>query len=439
MSNTNHPLIRKYTGRLVRSLKHLTANDRNDIIREIEAHIVEKWDADSKGSFDDESLRGVFGKMGSAEFIAAQYCEQRGWARSPVSRGVRNTILIVLGIIAAVVISSSFFASRYVIYPAIDLARQFVGDGESVVEIDDSGIRVFDGRIEVGDDGVRVRRSRGMRPGKGRGEWREGREDRHSSFRRGNGGLFSGNLLLEKSGELAIKSKGVEKIVLRNQNGRIMAKGRTGGDVLVQYIMKVYGKERGHEEEVMKKLNLNHSKSGDAINIEGVYPFGFGTYPDGISGVGYYIEITVPNGIAFELDSKNGAIELTGIGGDMSISSMNGVVNLNEAGGDVDVRNVNGFISIDDVRGGAKVSNKNGAINVSGVRGNIDIDSSVGSVDLVLSKGYGFKFVGTTKTGKIKADFPTTKSGSEYHATVGDGKHSIRVATKVGSVSVGVR
>ncbi len=149
--NGNNPLIKRYIKILGRRLSHLSKTDRDDITREIEEHIIERWDNDSEGVFDDESLKGVLGKMGAPETIAAQYCEQRGWAIPPKKHSVRNTVLVIVAVIVALCIGGGYFSYKYVLFPFVAM---FKG---SLVEIDDDGVRVFNDAISVTDDGVKIK------------------------------------------------------------------------------------------------------------------------------------------------------------------------------------------------------------------------------------------------------------------------------------------
>ena len=104
--------IRSYIKKLQKNLKHLSDADRDEIVKEIEGHIVERWEIDSKGKLDDASLVGVLGKLGTPESIAAQYCEQRGWATPPPKHTVRNTILVITAIVLFIIFGTVYDIDR---------------------------------------------------------------------------------------------------------------------------------------------------------------------------------------------------------------------------------------------------------------------------------------------------------------------------------------
>lgn len=464
MKREKNPAIVRYINKLNRPLKHLSSTDREEIVREIEGHIMERWEIDSKGTFDEESLKGVLGKMGTPEMIAAQYCEQRGWARPPKNHTVRNTILIICAIFAVTILGVTYFGSRYIVRPALD-AFGIVKGGGRLIKIGDDGIEILGGKISISDDGIKVGDIISIGEGEEVGEEAGKGEGKLEINIKGS---LDFKLAKDATETFTIPAKDINSIILNNKNGSIEINGADVEEIEVDYRKKVYGPDKEKAGQIISNLKLDYRKEGDKVFLEGNYP----AKPSGITGFGLDIELTVPKRISatiignngsieveglsgrLDVDSSNGSVEVSGIGGGVAISVKNGRVEAGKIGGDAQVKTSTGSIEVSGVKGNAilksnigrmevtdvggslQAETSTGAAEVSGVAGDIRVGTKIGRIEVNLLRDYGFTMSAEANVGSVDCDFPTTKSGKMVSAKVGDGSHTIELSTNTGSIDV---
>ncbi|MBT3182037.1 MAG: DUF4097 family beta strand repeat protein [Deltaproteobacteria bacterium] len=448
--NENNPSIQRYIKILSRRLSHLSDVDRDDITREIKEHIVERWESDSKGELDEESLKGVLGKMGAPEAIAAQYCEQRGWAIPPKRHTVRNTILVAAALIVALCLGGGYFSYKYVLFPFLGM---FKG---SLVEIDDDGVRVFNDAISVSDEGVKIKGVIDI-DAKG-GQIKVGGIKIDGKFQRMN----IGKLLLLKpaavdKGEMSIPIKGSKGVDVEFINGKITVVGTDTTDVKIEFKKMVFGSDRKKAERILGEMDVTYKIDGSSIQIEGADPLSDRImYPDGITGLAYEAEIKVPKWMKAEVECKNCNLNISSIKGPLDLEAKYGTTNVDNIESDTkidgkygttEVKNIGGNLSADakygtirleGISGNLEIDSKYGEAKVGKVSGDINVDAKYGDVDLILQKDYGFTFIGESKFGDIDCSFPTKKKGKLLTAKIGDGKHKVTIDSKFGSIDVDI-
>jgi hypothetical protein len=453
--------VERYLKRLSRELSHLGRADRDDIVREIEEHILERWESDSGGAFDEESLRGVFGKLGSAESIAAQYCEQRGWARPPKRHTARNAALTIVGIIILTFVIGTYATYKFIISPVVGAFK------DSVVEVDDSGVRVLNGAVSVTDEGVKVRGIVDIKASD------EGVEIGGHNKMYGIKKLLAMEPIAEKTGSLTIPASDFAKMKLTLKSGKLSMSGGPSDKIEVSFVKKVYGTDKAKAAKIVDEMDLKQKKDGKTIDIEAVNPLPqVGDYPDGIYGVTYEIAASVPKRLEADIDCKYcisdvsklagplrmdvkygstkideiekslviddnyGSLEARKIGGDVDVNGKYGTLDVEDVAGKMNLDNSYGTSTIKGVGGDFNADSKYGQMDLSGVRGNMNISSKYGEIDIDLMDGYGFAFQADSKYGSIDCDFPTQKNGDQLTARVGDGNHKVMIDAKYGSVDV---
>lgn len=462
----SHPSIDKYLRKLRSELSHLGGVDRDDISREIEEHIRERWETDSGGTYDDESLRGVLGKMGTPEYIAAQYCEQRGWARPPKKHTLQNAVIVAAALIVLSVTGVSYIGMKFILAPFMNLFRG------SIVEVDDQGVRIMNDAISVTEDGVKIRGIVNIDASN------EGVKIGDSISFKNIRKLMKEKELVSESGNLLVPATDIDKVALDFIHSRVGIKGAKAGVVEIKFTKKVYGDNLANAKEALRLMDVSHEREGNSISIgardpyfnEGI--FDSKKYPNGVSAIAYDVEMTIPEKVNADVDGKNCEMSISGIRGNVNADVMYGSADIADIGGDVSVdgkygrlalRNIAGSATVDakygkvsaeDIKGDLTLDNnygkskimrvggaatfesKYGNIEVEGVAGDVNVDSKYGDIDLKLLPNYGFRLEGESKYGSIKCDFPTDKDGDLITATVGDGKKNIVVSSTYGSVNI---
>lgn len=457
----SHPQVERYIRKLRSHLGHLSEADRDEIAREIEGHVIERWEADSKGALDAASLAGVFGKVGTPEFIAAQYCEQRGWAPPPKRHRLRNGLLIGLGIVILLIAGFSYMATRFILGPIAG----FLGGKGSVIEINENGIKILDGKISIGEDGIRIG-----------GVLEIGGDDGERALA-GDGipdGIFLDRLLemksvAEEEGTDVIAAAGLDHVTVDVKNALVVIQGGDADEARLTFVEKAYGRDADAARRALAQTEIRRSLVGSELKVETVYP---DRLPAGVRTMSVEIRMTVPkragasvemkNGkidvadlggsVTFDakngkatvadiggnlgVDFKNGTVTARGIGGSATLEMKNGHVTLSNVRGDATVEMLNGPLAIEGVGGNLNLESKNAPVTVGGVAGDITVDAKTGPVTLSLVPNYEFTLKGEASIGKISCNFPVHQDGDEVTATVGKGTHAVNVSTKIGSVTI---
>ena len=96
--------------------------------------------------------------------------------------------------------------------------------------------------------------------------------------------------------------------------------------------------------------------------------------------------LTVRDTGAARLNNSFGSIELSGAGGDTSVTDNNGSVQVSQVKGSLEVRNRFGSITVREIQGGANLSGGNGAVNLTDA-GSANVTTSFGSVEVRTIRG----------------------------------------------------
>jgi hypothetical protein len=140
--------------------------------------------------------------------------------------------------------------------------------------------------------------------------------------------------------------------------------------------------------------------------------------------VGFHLR--VPRHTDLSLDTHNGGIDVSGVGGSIRFSTVNGGVTLSALSGDVRGRTVNGGLDV------ALAGN-------SWQGAGLDVETTNGGVTLAVPAGYSAHLETGTVNGGIELGFPVTaqgRIGRTLSADLGRGGAPIRVRTTNGGLTV---
>ena len=108
----------------------------------------------------------------------------------------------------------------------------------------------------------------------------------------------------------------------------------------------------------------------------------------------------VASGLAgtVSLDSSNGRIEASDIGGLLTAETSNGDIDVDGARSDVDVTTSNGQVAVRDVDGSTTTDSSNGGITIDGVSGDASASTSNGTVEISAVDG---NVLGVSSNGSV--------------------------------------
>jgi len=205
------------------------------------------------------------------------------------------------------------------------------------------------------------------------------------------------------------------RLVLRNVNGHIRMKGYDGNTIKMR-AEKKWGL-------LAPEPKIKVKKEGNFLKIEATHKKTFGI---SLGGSSVNFDIFVPKTVEVEeVDSVNGKISISDVGGVLKIGSVNGSIELENV--EVSkVGNVNGPIKavLRAVRNDVKISTVNGSVKVSLPR-NTDATILAGTINGTVS-AEGFE--GIALTGKF--------GPKSLSAQLGSGKYSVNLSTVNGNIEI---
>lgn len=163
-------------------------------------------------------------------------------------------------------------------------------------------------------------------------------------------------------------------------------------------------------------------------------------------------DIRLPDATGANVESANGAIALTGLGGEARAVTSNGRVMIERQGGPVDVRTSNGAISVLAPGGDVKAFTSNGSIRIEDAPGAVECESSNGAIYVLMTEsapgpvqlissngaidlrdGEGFRGLIAAETSNARVHAPGMTNG--VLKVTGDGPKS-QIRTSNGSIDI---
>jgi len=136
--------------------------------------------------------------------------------------------------------------------------------------------------------------------------------------------------------------------------------------------------------------------------------------------------VRVPEGVRVDVNTVNGALEVTGVTTEVRARTVNGSITARSAGGPVRASTVNGSINV----------------SMGSVRSSEDLEYETvnGAITIELPASFGAQLELSTVNGRVTTEFPVTVSGTlspkRLRGTVGDGSTRLRASTVNGSVTL---
>lgn len=92
------------------------------------------------------------------------------------------------------------------------------------------------------------------------------------------------------------------------------------------------------------------------------------------------IEVRMPKNADLQVETTNGAIDVSSLNGNLSIHTSNGQIEARDLSGTIDIGSSNGGLSLERLRGSVKVHTSNSAINATGLDGTCELGTSNGRI-----------------------------------------------------------
>jgi hypothetical protein len=216
-------------------------------------------------------------------------------------------------------------------------------------------------------------------------------------------------------------AEGIARVVIRAGAGKLVIHG--SGTNSIQAI----GTACADSQEDLQRLQLTSRREGDTLTIESAVG---GESWHSFGGNGWLdTEVTVPSGVAVQVDDGSGDLEVAGTG-PIEIDDGSGNIVLTNVSGKTVVHDGSGDIELRDVRGNVELHDDSGDIRASDIHGSLSIPND-GSGDIVVRAVDGDVRIQSDGSGEIDIE-------QVGHAVyIGDdGSGEIKIANVRGDVTI---
>ena len=200
------------------------------------------------------------------------------------------------------------------------------------------------------------------------------------------------------------------------RNGAVSVKGALRGDVLVRARIETQGDSAASAAIMASQVSLDGS--GGQVKANGPQSSENSSW-----SVSY--EIFIPQTTDVTVKSRNGAVSISDVRGNLHFDVNNGAVRLKRVAGDVSGNTVNGAIQA-DLAGGTWEGRQ------------LEIGTRNGAVTVTTPSYYSAHIKAETGNGGIQSDFPTTLAGNprpkNLDFNLGSGGPLIHITTGNGSI-----
>ncbi len=244
---------------------------------------------------------------------------------------------------------------------------------------------------------------------------------------------------------------------METRNGAITVNGTDAVNCKIKATIVAKARSEHRTEQLAKEteIKLESSEKKLTVKIE---------KPNLASGesVTVNFDIAVPIQTSVDLVSRNGAITVEKISGNIKVATRNGHVTCGQIDGDLTVRTRNGHVTCDQIDGNLTVATRNGRVTCDQIDGDltvtarngrsriaysqkatpvckVSIISRNGKIDFTPPPDFSASVEVRTRKGSIHSDLPimaTDKTGNSLKGTIGSGEGKLYLQTRNGDITI---
>jgi hypothetical protein len=248
--------------------------------------------------------------------------------------------------------------------------------------------------------------------------WHEDRETIHKSFHVASG-------------------ENVSKLISDQLNGPIRVTGGSGSDIQITVEKRIRAESKSDMDDAKREVKLEMTQEGNNVKL---YEDGPNRHGDGWHHRHYSVvfecDVQVPSGVALDLETMNGTIEVKNIAGDYKVHTMNGRVEMDDIGGTGTVETMNGSVHVAFNRNPTKQSSfhtMNGSVDVY-FHSDPDADFTLETMHGGVFADFDVTTMPTTVKGEISGNRFVYRTGGTMHVRAGKGGPEISLHTMNGAI-----
>ena len=182
--------------------------------------------------------------------------------------------------------------------------------------------------------------------------------------------------------ELRLDASGVSAIEIEAGAGSLTVTGDpNASEIVVDATITVSESDEDEaQSRIEKRLVLTLEREGDMARLDGYFESGMFGWDQNAAVA---LDVTLPQSLGLIVDDSSGSVEVTAVGGDVSIEDGSGGIRLTDSGGHVNIDDGSGSINIAGVRGDVRVDDGSGSMTIERVAGSVFIDDGSGSIRVI--------------------------------------------------------
>jgi hypothetical protein len=229
----------------------------------------------------------------------------------------------------------------------------------------------------------------------------------------------------------------VAKLISDQINGPIRITGGSGTEIQMNIEKRIRAEMRTDLEDAKRDVKLEFTQEGNTVRL---YEDGTSRHDEGWRHRHYSVvfecDIQVPSGIALDLKTMNGTIEVKNVSGDYKIHTMNGKVEMDEIGGTGPVETMNGSVHVAFNRNPTRESSfhtMNGSVDVF-FHSEPDADFNIETMHGGVYADFEVTSLPTTVKGEISNNRYVYRTGGNMKVRAGKGGPQLTLHTMNGSI-----
>jgi len=184
----------------------------------------------------------------------------------------------------------------------------------------------------------------------------------------------------EEVRNLDLDAEGISQLTINAGAGSMDVTGVTGLDKInVKATIVVPGKDEDKAVRVIeKRIRLSLDRNAGEAELDAWFESGlvsFGSSPYIV------LEISVPEGMALNIDDGSGSIDIVDLAGDIIIDDGSGSIDIRNVA-DVRIDDGSGSIDLVNATGDVSIVDGSGSISINHVQGSVTIDDGSGSIEV---------------------------------------------------------
>jgi DUF4097 and DUF4098 domain-containing protein YvlB len=183
---------------------------------------------------------------------------------------------------------------------------------------------------------------------------------------------------LKTTDQYSLPADEIRALAVTTADSAIRVAADDTNEIQIQAVKRVRAESEAAARAFLDVMTVERRREGDRWIVEATWPQ---PRPHGVESAGISFDIRTPSGVALEAESRNGAIEATGVA-EARLQTSNGQITARQIGASIDARTSNGAVRVDGCAGPVEARTENGRIEVRQARSEVRATTCNGAIQI---------------------------------------------------------